>query len=166
MDTVETIPVEALSHLHMDPEHPVPGAGDGDLLAELTPEAIDAFVAAVGPGSGSGLLTVELRHLGGALARPRPEHGAIAAFDAEFALFAAGIAPTPELHAKAEADLRRLLAAMQPWVARQTYMNFVERREDARRFVSEQAYRRLLRIKAAVDPRNLIRSNHPLEAAS
>jgi FAD/FMN-containing dehydrogenase len=166
MDTVETIPVEALSHLHMDPEHPVPGAGDGDLLAELTPEAIDAFVAAVGPGSGSGLLTVELRHLGGALARPRPEHGAIAAFDAEFALFAAGIAPTPELHAKAEADLERLLAAMQPWVARQTYMNFVERREDARRFVSEQAYRRLLRIKAAVDPRNLIRSNHPLEAAS
>jgi hypothetical protein len=55
---------------------------------------------------------------------------------------------------------------MQPWVARQTYMNFVERREDARRFVSEQAYRRLLRIKATVDPRNLIRSNHPLEAAS
>jgi FAD/FMN-containing dehydrogenase len=166
MDTVETIPVEALSHLHMDPEHPVPGAGDGDLLAELTPEAIGAFVAAVGPGSGSGLLTVELRHLGGAIARPRPEHGAIAAFDAEFALFAAGIAPTPELHAKAEADLERLLAAMQPWVARQTYMNFVERREDARRFVSEQAYGRLLRIKAAVDPRNVIRSNHPLEAAS
>jgi FAD/FMN-containing dehydrogenase len=166
MDTVETIPVEALSHLHMDPEHPVPGAGDGDLLAELTPEAIDAFVAAVGPGSGSGLLTVELRHLGGAIARPRPEHGAIAAFDAEFALFAAGIAPTPELHAKAEADLQRLLAAMQPWIAEQTYMNFVERREDARRFVSEQAYRRLLRIKAAVDPRNLIRSNHPLEASS
>jgi hypothetical protein len=166
MDTVETIPVEALSHLHMDPEHPVPGAGDGDLLAELTPEAIDAFVAAVGPGSGSGLLTVELRHLGGAIARPRPEHGAIAAFDAEFALFAAGIAPTPELHAKAEADLQRLLAAMQPWVARQTYMNFVERREDARRFVSEQAYRRLLRIKAAVDPRNVIRSNHPLEATA
>jgi FAD/FMN-containing dehydrogenase len=164
MDTVETIPVEALSHLHMDPEHPVPGAGDGDLLAELTPEAIDAFVGAVGPGSGSGLLTVELRHLGGAIARPAPEHGAIAAFDAEFALFAAGIAPTPELHERAEADLKRLLAAMQPWVAEQTYMNFVERREDARRFVSEQAFRRLLRIKAAVDPRNLIRSNHPLEA--
>jgi hypothetical protein len=166
MDTVETIPVTALSHLHMDPEHPVPGAGDGDLLAELTPEAIDAFVAAAGPGSGSSLLSVELRHLGGAIARPKSGHGALAAFDAEFALFAVGIAPTPELRAKAHADANAVLAAMQPWVAEQTYMNFVERREDARRFVSEAAYRRLLRIKAAVDPRNLIRSNHPLEATA
>jgi FAD/FMN-containing dehydrogenase len=166
MDTVTTIPAAELSHLHMDPEHPVPGAGDGDLLAELTPEAIDAFVAATGPESASTLLTVELRHLGGAIGRPASHHGAIAAFDAEFALFAAGIAPTPELLAKAKADTEALLDAVQPWVARQTYMNFVERREDARRFVPEAAYHRLRRIKAAVDPRNVIRSNHPLEATS
>jgi FAD/FMN-containing dehydrogenase len=166
LDTVETIPVAALAHLHMDPEQPVPGAGDGDLLAELTPEAVDAVVAAAGPGSGSSLLSVELRHLGGAIARPSAEHGAVSCFDAEFALFAVGIAPTPELRAKAHADANAILAAVEPWVARQTYMNFIERREDARRFVSEQAYRRLLRIKAAVDPRNLIRSNHPLEAGA
>ena len=34
MDTVATIPTSALSALHMDPEHPVPGAGDGMLLSE------------------------------------------------------------------------------------------------------------------------------------
>ena len=114
--------------------------------------------------SGSSLLTVELRHLGGAIGRHAPEHGAISAFDAEFAVFAAGIAPTPEAKAKVEADSEKLLAALGPWTARQTYMNFVERREDPRRFVSEQAYHRLRRIKDAVDPRNTIRSNHPLEA--
>jgi FAD/FMN-containing dehydrogenase len=163
MDTVETISLEALSHLHLDPEHPVPGAGDGDLLAELTPEAIDAFVEAVGPGSGSALLTVELRQLGGAIARPAAHHGAVSAFDAEFAVFAAGIAPTPELEAKAHADAKRLLEALEPWKAETTYMNFVERREDPKRFASEQAYHRLRRIKNAVDPQNVIRSNHPLE---
>jgi FAD/FMN-containing dehydrogenase len=166
LDTVATIPVEALAHLHMDPEEPVPGAGDGDLLAELTPEAIDAVVAAAGPGSGSSLLSVELRQLGGAIARPAADHGAISAFDAQFALFAVGMAPTPELKAKAEADSKAVLAALEPWVARQTYMNFVERREDARRFVSEAAYHRLRRIKSAVDPYDVIRSNHPLEATA
>jgi FAD/FMN-containing dehydrogenase len=163
MDTVATIPVAALAHLHMDPEEPVPGAGDGDLLAELTPEAIDALVAAAGPGTDRQLVSVELRHLGGAIGRPAPEHGAISAFDAEFAFFAVGFAPTPELQARAEADAQALLAVLEPWKARQTYMNFVERREDARRFVSEAAYRRLRRIKARVDPADMIRSNHPLE---
>ena len=32
MDTFATIPIERLSSLHMDPEHPVPGAADGMLL--------------------------------------------------------------------------------------------------------------------------------------
>jgi hypothetical protein len=166
MDTIAMISTEQLSHLHMDPEHPVPGAGDGDLLAELTPEAIDAFVAAAGPGSGSSLLTVELRHLGGAIGRPAPEHGAISAFDAEFAVFAAGIAPTPELKAKVHTDMKALLDGLAPWVSQQTYMNFRESREDARRFVPEQAYHRLRRIKSAVDPHDVIRSNHPIGGQS
>ena len=35
MDTFATIPIERLSSLHMDPEHPVPGAADGMLLRGL-----------------------------------------------------------------------------------------------------------------------------------
>ena len=71
MDTFATIPVEQLKHLHMDPEHPVPGAGDGMLLGDFTDEAIEAIVAASRAGSGSPLLSVEVRHLGGALGRMR-----------------------------------------------------------------------------------------------
>jgi FAD/FMN-containing dehydrogenase len=166
LDTVATMPVAELSHLHMDPEQPVPGVGDGDLLAELTPETVDAFVAAVGPGSASSLLSVELRHLGGAIGRPAADHGAIAAFAAEFAVFGVAMTPFPEAVVKAHEDVAALLAALEPWKSQQTYMNFTERRENATRFVSEQAYHRLRRIKAAVDPRNMIRSNHPLEATS
>src|SRR5205823_5583506 len=74
LDTVAIVPMEALSHLHMDPEFPVPGAGEGMLLEELDPEAIDALVDSA---VGSSLLSVEVRHLGGAVGRPSPLHGAL-----------------------------------------------------------------------------------------
>src|SRR6478672_3234269 len=35
LDTFADIPMPALSHMHMDPEHPVPGVGDGMLLEEF-----------------------------------------------------------------------------------------------------------------------------------
>ena len=43
IDTFSTIPVVALSHRHMDPDHPA-GNGDGMLLGDLPAEEINAFV--------------------------------------------------------------------------------------------------------------------------
>ena len=43
--------------------------------------------------------------------------------------------------------------------------SFAERPTDGRSLYAEQAYARLRRIKHAVDPRDLIRSNHPIPAA-
>ncbi len=67
LDTFAPVPPAVLSQLHMDPEDPVPFTGSGQLLDELPPAAIDAIVEAAGPGSGSPLLSLELRQLGGAL---------------------------------------------------------------------------------------------------
>ena len=64
-------PAAALQHVHMDPEQPVPGRrATAMLLDDLPAAAIDALVAAAGPGSGSPLLSVEVRQLGGALGKP------------------------------------------------------------------------------------------------
>ena len=82
IDTFDVVEPVALSRLHMDPEHPVPGMAEHRLLAELPAEAIDAFVAAAGPGSGSAMLAAEIRHLGGALGVARPGSGALAPWDA------------------------------------------------------------------------------------
>ena len=82
IDTFEMVAPVALSRLHNDPEEPVPGMAEHRMLAELPPEAIDAFVAAAGPGSGSALLAAEIRHLGGALGVAQPGHGALAKLDA------------------------------------------------------------------------------------
>ena len=73
-----------------------PGArrADGMLLAELTAETVDALVGVAGADSGSPLLSVEIRHLGGAVGRPAPGGGALASIDAPFAMFAVGMAST------------------------------------------------------------------------
>ena len=159
LDTVAWVPVETLSHLHLDPDHPVPGSGDGMALDELDVDAIDRLVAAT---VGSPLLSVEVRQLGGAIGRDRPEHGAVAAFEAPFLLFTVGIAPTPEAKLAVERTVAGLRADLAPWEAAHTYLNFAETRRDARTLWTETSYHRLRRIKQAVDPHNLIRSNHEL----
>jgi FAD/FMN-containing dehydrogenase len=162
MDTFATIPVEQLQELHMDPPAPVPGHGDGMLLNDLPGHAIDQLVAVAGAESGSPLISVEVRHLGGALARTSPGHGALASIDADFALFAVGMTPTPEAMAAVKAHVERLQAAMSRWDAGRDYLNFTERRERGERLFGPLTYRRLQAVKAAVDPDDLFRSNHPV----
>ena len=164
-DTIQTVPIPALSHLHMDPEHPVPGAGDGLMLAELPPAAVDTFVEVAGEAAQFPLLSVELRHLGGTLSRPHPAHGALSSINAEYSLFAVGMVPVPELQAPVRAQVQAVKTALAPWAASHMYLNYAETQGDPARFWTEQAYHRLRRIKAAVDPDNLIRSNHPIPAA-
>ena len=164
-DSLAMIPLPALSHLHMDPEHPSSGAGDGLLLSSLSAEAIDMVVRLAGPGSGSPLAAVELRHLGGEMSRARPQNGATAAYDAGYALFAGGPAPTPEAVPAVGSAAAALTSAAAPWAARPTYLNLSETPRDPASFWTPQAYERLRRIKAAVDPLNLIRANHPIPPA-
>jgi hypothetical protein len=165
MDTIQVLPIPALSQLHMDPDHPVPGTGDGLILSELPPAGVDELVRVAGTTSGSPLLSVEVRQLGGELRHARPDHGALAAIDGDYGLYAVGITPTPEAATTAAAHLENVKNAMTPWAAEQTYLNFAETPLDPRTLWTEQAYRRLRQIKAAVDPTNMIRSNHPIDHA-
>jgi hypothetical protein len=165
IDMFAAIPAAALSHIHMDPEHPVPGHGDGMVLDELTPAAIEALVAVAGPGSGSPLLSVELRQLGGAIGVPPAEHGALAKIGGAFALFAVGMAMTPEMGAAVEAHVGAVIAAMDPWDAGRRYLNFTERPADAGAFFPEGTLRRLQAVKRAHDPGDVFCSNHPVPVA-
>jgi len=163
-DTIASVPMPALSHLHMDPEHPVPATGDGLMLAELPAPALDTFIEVAGAFADFPLLTVELRHLAGALHRPHPEHGALSSIEASYSLFAAGMVPAPDLEAPTRAQVQTVKAALRPWAAQQMYSNLTETQCDPARFWPEHTYNRLRSIKAAVDPDNLIRANHPIPA--
>ena len=161
-DTVASVPMPALSHLHMDPEQAVPGVGDGLMLAELPPEAIDAFVESAGAGAQFPLLSVELRHLGGELARSRPENGALRSVEAQYAMYAVGMTPVPDLEAPVGAQVQAVQRALSPWAAAHMYLNFAETPREAATFWTAEAYDRLRQIKATVDPDGMIRSNHPV----
>jgi FAD/FMN-containing dehydrogenase len=162
MDTLRPTPMPELGALHMDPDHPVPGVGDGLMLESLPVEAVDELVRVAGPGSRSPLLSLEVRHLGGALGRPRPEHAALAAVEAGYALYGVGIAVTPELGAACSAHLDAVKERLSPWTARQMVPNFAETKRDPASFWGDDAYERLCRVKQDVDPGDLFRANHPV----
>jgi hypothetical protein len=164
-DTLDVVPVETLSSLHMDPDHPVPAVGDGSLLAELPAEAIDELARIVGVGVGSPLLSVEIRQLGVELARPPVDGGARRAIDAPYALYALGIAPNRQAGRTIAAYVEHLMKAMAPWTAPEMYLNFAETRREPGVMWAEPTHRRLRQIKGRVDPDDLIRSNHPIAPA-
>ncbi len=164
-DTIRQLPAQELGRLHMDPEQPVPFAGDGLLLSSLPAEAVGQVVRLAGPGSGSPLLAVELRHIGGEMGRARAHNGALASLPAAYTAFGVGVAPTPDAGAAISAYLTTLTSALSPWAAPQAYLNQAASGGDPARFWSPQDYQRLRRIKAAVDPQNMIRANHSIPPA-
>jgi FAD/FMN-containing dehydrogenase len=165
MDTFAMIPTEDLRHLHMDPTQPVPGAGDGMSLTDLTPEAVNTLVAVAGPGSGSPLVSVELRQLGGAVAEPSTDHGAVGTIDAGFALFAVGMALDPETTAFVEARVTALKTALAPWAADRGYFNFSDTPMEGESLYPPETYRALQWVKAAYDPAERFRASHPIRPA-
>jgi len=162
MDTIAVTPAPRLADLHLDPPGPTPACGGGLLLDDLPAPAIDALIAVAGYGSGSPLLSVELRHLGGAVGR-RPEHaGAVGHFDAKFLMYAVGVTPDAATTAKVTAHVHRVEQRMSPWAASIQYANFVEHPCDRDRFHDRDTINRLQRIKAAVDPEGMFLASHPI----
>ena len=164
MDTFAMVPPVGIAETHMDPPDPAPFTSDTQLLDNLTPGAIDDLVAVVGPGSGSPLASVELRHSGGALARAESHHGALAKLEGSYVMFAGGMAMDEGMTAANRAYLDRLTDALRGYEVGQ-YANFVERPFDARGFYPDATYRRLQTIKGEYDPDGVFRANHPIEAA-
>ncbi len=165
MDTFAIVPPVGISELHMDPPDPVPYTGEGQMLGELDAAAIDRFVAAAGPKSGSPLVSAEIRHLGGALHRSASHHGALATFDSSFLTFGVGMVFDEETYRANREQLDFLRAALALYDNGRQYLNFTEDHTDPARFYTPDTYQRLRHVKAAIDPDNLFRANHPIAPA-
>jgi UDP-N-acetylenolpyruvoylglucosamine reductase len=164
MDTFAMIPAPALQQLHMDPEEPMPGKGDGMFLDDFTPATIDALVAVAGAGTNSPLLSVEVRHCGGAMAAGRGD-GAQARIDAPFMAFGVGITPTPEAVDAVQSAVRVMKDTLAPWSAAHSYYNLAEEPAPAGDVLPADSYRRLRQVKAKYDPDEMIISAHPVRPA-
>ena len=166
MDTFEQIPATGLTRIAMDPEPATPVIGHHAVVRELPDEAIDAFIAVSGPDSGSPLLLAELRQLGGALARPAENGGALDKLDGAFVMLALGLPMAPEMADPINAQLDKIEDALTPWAAEGGYFNYAERASNVDAILPAETCERLEQVKRAWDPDNLIVANHSLALAT
>jgi FAD/FMN-containing dehydrogenase len=164
-DTLDTVTMPSLAEVHMDPPQAAPVAGDGLMLEDLPAEGLDALLEVAGPDSGPQLATLEVRHLEGALAQDRPENGALASIPAKHAVYAGGFAPAPDLVAFTLDHISRIKQALAPWTTRYLHPNFAEIAHPPESLWTDPAYHQLRRIKATVDPDDVIRANHAIPPA-
>jgi FAD/FMN-containing dehydrogenase len=166
IDTVGEMPYSAIASIHNEPEGPLPIRDGSTRLRELPAPAADAFLAAAGPDSANRLAVIEIRHLGGALARTPAAPNAVAGRDAAFQVFGVGVGGPPDA-AALDADLDRIFAALEPWQLEQGTLNYLSGRDAAARRVDtafgDEVYGRLAKIKRAVDPGNMFRVNHNID---
>jgi FAD/FMN-containing dehydrogenase len=164
IDTFAVVPPVELGDLAMDPPDPMPFASAHQLLDELSAETVDRLVDAAGAESGAPLVMVQLRHMGGALARVAPGAGARATLPGEISLFSAGVPLDDESAAAIDASLAAVQAAARDHRVGD-YPNFVEEPADASTFFDEDTWRRLRAIKRIYDPEDLFRGNHHVPPA-
>jgi FAD binding domain len=163
INTFAMVEPSALGYLAMDPEEPMPYAGSSRMLSDVSSHGIDTFVERAGPGSGSVLANVELRSMGGALARRTPGHGARATLDGDYLLFAVGAVFAPEQHGEVLGQADGISQALAPWDSGTRYLNFEEGFVDARLFFDEDTWRTLRALRTHWDPNGLFLANHEIK---
>ena len=165
MDSIRPMSPAELGTVHGDPVDPAPALGDSVLIGRLTADAVDAMLDVALGAEGAPLLSVELRHLGGAVA-PRGgdsagRDAALDGIDGEGLVFAVGVVPAPErldaVRAAADAVVRRMQSHASP----RQVKTFAERPAPSEALYGE-ATGRLRAIVAEWDADGLFHLAHPL----
>jgi FAD/FMN-containing dehydrogenase len=164
IDTFAVVPPAALGDMAMDPPDPLPFVSTTALLDDLPSAGVDELVSAAGPGSGSPLAMVELRHMGGALARRSPGAGARATLQGSLAMLSLGVAEDEASTATARTYLESVERAVLPHRT-SDYPNFVMEPADASSFFDADTWARLRQVKALYDPSDLFKGNHHIPPA-
>ncbi len=154
LDTWHVAPPSALPLTHLDPPDPIPYRGDHALLHQLGATGVERFLEVAGPGSGTSIVSAELRQLGGAFAAPHRAGGAFDRTDAAFAYVGLGIAAPDGSTATAD-DLARIAAATAPWRTGFTAPTFVEGRTQPQRTFDDATAARVAEVRRSVDPDGL-----------
>jgi len=148
-DAIRPMRPDELTEIHNDPKDPSAGMSGHRTLSQLP----DGAISAVAAYAGAPLVSVEIRHLGGALGRGSVCHGASNWLRGEYALFAVGIVPTAEAAMAVDAALTRLTEALDPWDTGRAIFNFADK--PAACFDGYTVHR-LRALKGRIDPENAI----------
>lgn len=160
LDMTSTVPAPALASIAGDPTDPLAGRTAGVLLSALEEGTVEAFVELAGPDGDLPLIFLELRHLGGALDRSDPGHGALDVAGAPYLLCGIGAVMEPADDELVEAALARVRERLAPWTAERTLLGFAEQQGGTSESFPDDAAARLANLKATYDPDGLIVTNH------
>ena len=165
LDLVRDMPFTEADSIHMDPVDPTPAWHDGRLLADFPAAAVDALVDAAGAHVQLPLIAVEIRHMGGALARPADIPNAVAGRDAAFSLFLVG-PMVPGLEQAVPAAGQRVIGALATWHTTGRLVNFLSTVDAGPAHVAAayppEVAARLQDLKDRFDPHGLFRHGHAL----
>jgi FAD/FMN-containing dehydrogenase len=159
LDDVALKPYTEVDSVHTDPLDPLPAHEAAAVLTDFPAEAAEALLAMTGPGSGSPQVLVEVRQMGGAIARGGTHDSAFSSRDAAYALLLVGIAGTPGMEDHGEAVLR----AMRQWTGGHRMPNFTFAAEDYRDAYDAPTQARLRRAIRAYDPDGVMAIGHALD---
>ncbi|MFC8600237.1 FAD-binding oxidoreductase [Isoptericola sp. NPDC057191] len=161
LDTIGDLPYVRIGEIHADPEDPMPFVERGGQLRELPREAVDAFLAAVPPGSP--VMMAEIRLLGGAVGRPAAVPNAVAGRGAACTLFVGSLGaplgpPDADVHVQAVHD------ALREWTTGGSLVNFAGPRDAVsadlvRTAFGADTYQRLVDLRRRNDPRGTLASS-------
>ncbi|KGI67407.1 FAD-binding oxidoreductase [Mycolicibacterium rufum] len=157
LDTVAVMAYAAIGAVHGDPVDPMPVTENQALLSSLPIEAVDALLAVAGPGSGSPQAIVELRMLGGALAREPRHRSAFCRRDAAFSLLTIGVA-APAIAATVVEHAGAVASAVAPWATGEQMPNFAPSYDPARpaRVYTEDTLHWLAALADRYDPAGVL----------
>ena len=149
LDDVRNRTSTEIGSVHNDPSAARSARFCSALLDELPHEAVDLLLDSVGT-DGNVQSVVELRVLGGAIARPPRHPSAVSHRDAAYLLFMSGTAD-PSVGTAAQSD--RILAALAPWTCDGLFPNFATGdRQQTQRCYDDDARFWLGSLAAQYDP--------------
>lgn len=161
-DSFGPVAIGRLGEVAAEPTTPTPSIDWSAVLSALDDACIDRILAAAGDRSRTAIVSLQIRHIGGALAEPTDRPGAIDHVPGEYLVFAFGVPAVPELVEPIRASLRAVADACEPVDLGRMPLTLLGAGQPLSQVHDEATLARLRQVKRRVDPHGVIRGNHPL----
>ena len=171
LDTFALIPYSQVATISNDPDDAAPLFlyNESSAFQALASKDIETLLDIAG-NRASGIFQIEIRQLGGALARQPEDAMAFNCRHAHFYLNVQATAPSPDQLTGGKQSIATMMQALQPALMGETLINFLDAGDVGpdltRAAYTPETYQRLVALKDRYDAKNVFRFNHNIPPSS